>query len=194
MFNASLSPANSLFKNSYRVLFSEFTKSLKFVVSAGTLLRIAVPFARNTESSSYSFLPKYLAASRIAPFACSRPSVKMPTTADSPYLLRTYSIVFSRTPNAKSESISGILILSGLRKRSKIRLYLNGSIPVIPSRYVTNEPAPEPRPIPIPMPISYPCSCTYFLAPSIVNGTSFSLSTGILPIILAYSRKSFTIK
>jgi len=52
-------------------------------------------------------------------------------------------------------STSGMEIRSGLRKRSKRRSYLIGSIFVMPVRYATNEPAADPRPGPTTMPLSF---------------------------------------
>ena len=49
-------------------------------------------------------------------------------------------------------SISGMLMRSGLRKRSNSRSYVMGSRSVMPSRYDTSEPAAEPRPGPTGMP------------------------------------------
>ena len=48
----------------------------------------------------------------------------------------------------KSISISGILILSGFKKRSNSRWCFIGSIVVTPNEYETKLPAAEPRPGP----------------------------------------------
>ena len=50
--------------------------------------------------------------------------------------------------------MSGKLTLSGFKNLSKSKLYLIGSIPVIPRAYATTEPAAEPRPGPTETPIS----------------------------------------
>ena len=57
----------------------------------------------------------------------------------------------------KSTSKSGMLTRSGLRKRSKRRLYGMGSRSVIRIAYATIDPAPEPRPGPTGMPLSLAC-------------------------------------
>ena len=53
-----------------------------------------------------------------------------------------------RPSGQKSTSISGIEIRSGFKKRSKINVYLIGSISVIPKQYETILPAAEPLPGP----------------------------------------------
>ena len=54
--------------------------------------------------------------------------------------------------SSKSMSISGILMRSGFRNRSKISPYLIGSMSVIPRQYATRLPAADPRPGPTIMP------------------------------------------
>ena len=49
---------------------------------------------------------------------------------------------------SKSISISGIVTLDGFKKRSNNKLYLIGSISVIPMAKLTKEPAAEPLPGP----------------------------------------------
>ena len=49
-----------------------------------------------------------------------------------PYLSLTYSITLSLLVLSKSISISGIVILSGFKNLSNIKLYLRGSTLIIP--------------------------------------------------------------
>ena len=57
-------------------------------------------------------------------------------------------MIISLLLSGKSVSISGIEIRSGFKNLSDNKLYFKGSIEVIPSEYVTKEPAAEPLPGP----------------------------------------------
>ena len=62
------------------------------------------------------------AASRMACRALMVPNVAICATRSRPYLSATYSMTFSRPFTEKSMSMSGMLMRSGLRKRSNSRL------------------------------------------------------------------------
>ena len=64
------------------------------------------------------------------------------------YLFVKYSNTKSLFSSQKSISKSGIDILSGFKKRSKIKLNLIGSKSVIDKHQATNDPAPDPLPGP----------------------------------------------
>jgi len=80
------------------------------------------------------------------------PKVMICPTESRPYLSRTYSMTSSRHSSQKSMSMSGMLMRSGLRKRSNRSPYLSGSILVIARLYATSDPAAEPRPGPTGIP------------------------------------------
>ena len=98
----------------FRVMFSSF----------GIIFAIRSP--------SRTLSPITRATSRTTLRAFSRPKVMICATRRSPYFCRTYSRTSPRRASQKSTSISGGEIRSGLRKRSKISPYCNGSISVIP--------------------------------------------------------------
>ena len=94
------------------------------------------------------------ATSFSASFVAIVPYVIMCATFSKPYFFVTQLSTSPRPSSSKSTSISGRLMRSGLRKRSKSRSYLMGSICVIPRQYATAEPAAEPRPGPTHTPSS----------------------------------------
>jgi len=71
--------------------------------------------------------------SRMAPFAPSVLKVIICETRSAPYLSEQYCSILYRWSSWISRSISGIEILSGFKKRSKINLNFNGSTGVIPN-------------------------------------------------------------
>ena len=89
-----------------------------------------------------------LPTSLTAAFALSLPKVMIWETFSLPYFCLTYSITSPRLSIQKSISISGMLTRSGFRNRSKIKVYLVGSISVIFRQYETRLPAAEPLPGP----------------------------------------------
>ena len=84
--------------------------------------------------------------------AAKVPKVTIRATLFRPYLCIQYSITSSLLVSSKSTSISGIVILSGFKNRSKSKLYFKGSIVVIFRQYATKEPAALPLPGPTKMP------------------------------------------
>ena len=68
----------------------------------------------------------------ITPRAAIVPNVTICVTESCPYFSWTYSMALYLSAYSKSTSISGIDTRSGLRNLSKSRLYLTGSISVIP--------------------------------------------------------------
>ena len=72
-----------------------------------------------------------LPTSLTAAFALSLPKVMICETFSLPYFCLTYSITSPRLSMQKSISISGMLTRSGFRNRSKIKVYLIGSMSVI---------------------------------------------------------------
>ena len=69
-------------------------------------------------------------------------------TLSCPYVEIIWSMTFCLLFIQKSISKSGIDILSGFKNLSKRRLYLIGSMFVMPRTNATSEPAPEPLPGP----------------------------------------------
>src|SRR3989344_6207381 len=93
-------------------------------------------------------MPSARPASLIAARAAIVPKVMIWATRSFPYFLATYSITSPLLVSAKSKSISGGSTRAGFKKRSKIKLYLIGSMLVISKRYATSEPAADPLPGP----------------------------------------------
>ena len=85
------------------------------------------------------------------------PKVIIGATFFIPYLLIQYFNTSSLLVYSKSISISGILILSGFKNLSNNKLYLIGSIVVIPKQYDTKDPAA----LPLPGPTNISCSLAY---------------------------------
>ena len=83
-------------------------------------------------SPSRTLSPITRATSRTTLRAFRRPNVMICATRRSPYFCRTYSRTSPRRASQKSTSISGGEIRSGLRNRSKINPYCNGSMSVMP--------------------------------------------------------------
>ena len=111
--------------------FSKSGTSLKAFLSvilgvSGTILA--------SLSASGSGRRSTLATSLMASFAAMVPKVQIWATLSLPYLFVTQSNTNWRPSSSKSISTSGIEIRSGLRKRSKSRSYLIGSILVIPTQ------------------------------------------------------------
>ena len=92
--------------------------------------------------------------SRTTAFAFIVPKVMIWATFSRPYFRVTYSITSPRRFSQKSMSMSGGLIRSSLRKRSKMRSCSIGSRSVMRSEYATRLPAAEPRPGPTGIPCS----------------------------------------
>ena len=108
-----------------------------------------------TRRTSGTVIPSALPTSVIAPLLFIRSKVIIWATLSLPYLRTMYSISSSLLLSDTSVSISGMLIRSGLRKRSKSRLYFIGSRSVIPSDHATTEPAADPLPGPIGIPLCF---------------------------------------
>ena len=102
--------------------------------------------------------PTNLAAFLVDALACCVMLVRICDTLSLPYLFVTYWIATGRISSEKSISISGIVTLSGFRKRSNFRLYINGSILVISKKKQIRQPAAEPLPGPTEIPI---CDSSY---------------------------------
>ena len=86
--------------------------------------------------------------SRTTARARSLPNVPMRATALRAVLLGDVGHHRSRPATEKSESMSGIDLRPGLRKRSNSRSWASGSRSTIRSAYATSDPAAEPRPGP----------------------------------------------
>ncbi len=93
--------------------------------------------------------------SRTTAFAFMVPKVMIWATLSRPYFFVTYSMTSPRRASQKSMSMSGGLIRSSFRKRSKMRSFSIGSMSVIRSAHATRLPAAEPRPGPTGIPRSF---------------------------------------
>ncbi len=141
-------------------LISSFSESWAFFKSLTSLKACAkvTPGLSGTNfanlSASFNGSRRTLATSLIADFAAIEPNVIILATRFSPYLSITHFKTFSLPSSSKSISISGMETRSGLRNRSKSKLYFSGSISVIFKQKATAEPAAEPLPGPTETPIS----------------------------------------
>ena len=93
--------------------------------------------------------------SRTTAFAFMVPNVMICATLSRPYFFVTYSMTSPRRASQKSMSMSGGLMRSSLRKRSKMRSFSIGSMSVMRSAQATRLPAAEPRPGPTGMRLSF---------------------------------------
>ncbi len=93
--------------------------------------------------------------SRTTAFAFMVPKVMIWATLSRPYFFVTYSMTSPRRASQKSMSMSGGLIRSSFRKRSKMRSFSIGSMSVMRRLQATRLPAAEPRPGPTGIPRSF---------------------------------------
>ncbi|MPN32417.1 hypothetical protein SDC9_179895 [bioreactor metagenome] len=111
-----------------------------------------------TFRTSASGMPNARPTSRIAFLLFIRPNVMIWETWSLPYFWTMDFKSSSRPRSETSVSISGMLIRSGLRNRSKRRSYRIGSSSVILRLYATSDPAADPLPGPMGIPRSF-ASC-----------------------------------